>query len=138
MASRINWINFGKAFEFNFQSKKKTDFEFSFSSLQSGEKKELILETLKDSIAVISTDESLHQKFLRLIKHIEIDDKANSLRIIVELLVLLEYSQYSLKFVSLTNFLKPSLECRIRVKRHGDLRTLGSFYNRCNHAHQKV
>jgi len=106
MASRINWVNFGKVFEISFQSKKETDFEFSFSSLQSGEKKELILETLKNSIVDISTDESLHQKFLRLIKHIEIDDKANSLRIIVELLVLLEYSQYSLKFVSLTNFLK--------------------------------
>ena len=113
MASRINWINFGKAFEFNFQSKKKTDFEFSFSSLQSGEKKELILETLKDSIAVISTDESLHQKFLLLIKHIEIDDKANSLRIIVELLVLLEYSQDSLKFESLTSFLK---ELKLNLK----------------------
>lgn len=113
MAARINWINFGKVLEINLQSKKATDLEFSFSSLQSGEKKELILETLKNSITDISTNEFLHQKFLRLIKHIEIDDKANSLRIIVELLVLLENLQDSLKIKSLTNFLK---ELKLNLK----------------------
>ena len=106
MASRINWINFGKVFEISFHFKKETDCEFNFSSLQSGEKKELVLEMVKNSIAGISRDEFLHQKFLRLIKHIEIDDKANSLRIIVELLTLLENSQYSMKYESLTSFLK--------------------------------
>ena len=106
MAARINWKNFGKVSEIKFYSEKKLEAEHIFSTLQSGKKKELVLETLKTSMEKISTDVFLHQKFIRLVKHIEIDDRANSSRIIVELLMLLENSHDFRKFENLTNFLR--------------------------------
>ena len=106
MATRINWINFGQVCEVKIQSEKEQLGELIFSALEAGRKKELVLGTLKISTKELSSEVFLHQKILRLTKHIEIDDRANSSRIIAELLLLLENSQDSRKFENLTNFLR--------------------------------
>ena len=84
MAPRINW----RKFEIN--SNYRNDFfpDIDFGSINSIDKKRLICETVLNSSVKFADKLDVSSKFIRLSSHLEIDDKANSIRIISELLLL--------------------------------------------------
>jgi hypothetical protein len=85
MAPRINW----RKFEIN--STYRGDFfpDIDFGSMDTIEKKELICGTILNFSIKFSDKLDLSSKYDRLSSHLGIDDKANSLRIIEELLLLI-------------------------------------------------
>jgi hypothetical protein len=85
MAPRINW----RKFEIN--PNYRGDFfpDIDFGSMNTIDKKQLICGTILNSSIKFSDKLELSSKYDRLSSHLGIDDKANSLRIIEELLLLL-------------------------------------------------
>jgi hypothetical protein len=84
MAPRINW----RKFEINSTYRDNFFPEIDFGSINSIEKKQLICEAVLNSSVKFSDKLELSSKYKRLSSHLEIDDKANSIRIIEELLLL--------------------------------------------------
>ena len=84
MAPRINW----RKFEIN--PTYRGDFfpDLDFGSMNTIDKKQLVCGTILNSSIKFSDKLELSSKYDRLSSHLGIDDKANSLRIIEELLLL--------------------------------------------------
>jgi hypothetical protein len=88
MAIRINWQKFviGPTLRDDFFP------GMEFGSNDGAEKKKLICEKVLNSSIRFESDSALSSKYKRLLSHLEIDDKSNSLRIIGELLLLVSIS----------------------------------------------
>ena len=84
MAPRINW---GK-FEINSTYRDNFFPDLDFVSMNLTDKKQLICGVVLKSSVKFSDKFELSSKYNRLFNHLGIDDKANSLRIIEELLLL--------------------------------------------------
>ena len=84
MAPRINWR------KFEIISTYRNNFlpDIDFGSMNTIDKKQLICGTILNSSIKFSDKLELSSKYDRLSSHLGIDDKANSLRIIEELLLL--------------------------------------------------
>jgi hypothetical protein len=84
MAPRINW----RKFEINSTYRGNFFPGIDFGLINSVEKKRLICEAVLNSSVNFADKLELSSKYIRLSSHLEIDDKANSIRIIEELLLL--------------------------------------------------
>ena len=84
MAPRINWR------KFEIISTYRNNFfpDIDFGSIDPVDKKRLIIEIVLKSSDKFAEKLDLSSKYIRLSSHLEIDDKANSRRIIAELLLL--------------------------------------------------
>jgi hypothetical protein len=84
MAPRINWT------KFEINSAYRNDFfpDIDFESIDPVDKKRLIIEVVLKSSDKFPEKLDLSSKYTRLSSHLEIGDKANSMRIVSELLLL--------------------------------------------------
>lgn len=89
MAPRINWVNFGTKSKFELAVPKSPYSNEDFASLNPELKKKLVMDALNSTQRQTQDDLELSLKFVRLIDHLKIDDKSNSIRLIAELLLLI-------------------------------------------------
>ena len=89
MAPRINWVSFGTKSKFEFAVTQLPYSNESFASLNPELKKKLVMDALYSAQRQTQNVVGLNVKFVRLIDHLKIDDKSNSIRLISELLLLI-------------------------------------------------
>lgn len=89
MAPRINWARFGTKTKFDLEESKYSYSNEGFALLNPELKKKLVLDDLNSVQRQTQDFMELNVKFVRLAHHLEIDDKANSDRLISELLLLI-------------------------------------------------
>jgi hypothetical protein len=89
MAPRINWASFGAKAKFDLVLSQNSYSNEDFATLNPESKKKLVLDVLKSVQRQTQDVMELNVKFVRLTHHLEIDDRANSVRLISELLLLI-------------------------------------------------
>ncbi len=89
MATRINWASFGKKTKFDLVFPQYSYSNEDFALLNPESKKKLVIDALNSVQRQTQDVLELSVKFVRLTHHLEIDDKANSIRLISELSLLI-------------------------------------------------
>lgn len=89
MAPRINWASFGTKTKFDLVFPQNSYSNQDFAALNPESKKKLVMDALNSVQRQTQDVMELSVKFVRLTHHLEIDDKANSVRLISELLLLI-------------------------------------------------
>ncbi len=89
MAPRINWASFGKKTKFDLLVAQYSYSNKDFALLNPESKKKLVMDALNSVQRQTQDVLELSVKFVSLTHHLEIDDKANSVRLISELLLLI-------------------------------------------------
>lgn len=89
MAPRINWRSFGTKTKFDLALPQYSYSNEDFAALNPESKKKLIMDALNPVQWQTQDVMELNVKFVRLTHHLDIDDKANSVRLISELLLLI-------------------------------------------------
>ena len=106
MAPRIKWISFGAKSIIDFPQPGSFESKPDFTSLDPVYKKNLVVNVLKSFREKNNEFKDLSVKFNRLIEHIEIDDKTNSVRLISELLLLISTQTAITDSSEVSNFLE--------------------------------
>ena len=89
MAPRINWASFGTKTKFDLVLPQYSYSHKDLEALNPESKKKLVMDALNSVQRQAQDVSELSVKFVRLTHHLEIDDKANSVRLISELLLLI-------------------------------------------------